>query len=333
MTRYPLLVSIVFAVLFGTSCSSGPHDPKERYVLVAANTKIPYWQEAQAGVKRAAAELKVRAEMSGPDGYNPRGERDQLRGEIQDKPSGILISAANPSLMADDINSAIDQGIPVITIDSDVPNSKRLFFIGTDNYSAGVLGGQLLVKLLNGKGNVVIFTYPNQQNLIERQHGYMSTFENHPDIKVTQGVDIQGDPTIAHNTAKQLIDAKAKVDAFVCLEAVGCPEIADVVNSAGLGGKVTIVAMDTDERTLNWIEKGVISATIAQKPFTMAYLGVKMLDQIHHHPPAALNGNFAQNSFSPLPTVMDTGAFIIDKGNVQSFIQQQKQQQQAQEKH
>jgi ribose transport system substrate-binding protein len=86
--------------------------------------------------------------------------------------------------------------------------------------------------------------------------------------------------------------------------------------------KVTkmVVAMDTDEGTLNWIQKGVIAATIAQKPFTMAYYGTKMLDELQHRKPASLDINWAQDPFSPLPTFVDTGATLITKENVADFI-------------
>ncbi len=64
----------------------------------------------------------------------------------------------------------------------------------------------------------------------------------------------------------------------MCLEALAGKEVADVLDRNKVSGK-TVVAMDTDEDTLKWIQKGVIAATIAQKPFTMAYYGVKMLDE------------------------------------------------------
>jgi ribose transport system substrate-binding protein len=318
-----LLVPVtIVGLLVVASCGSNPHYPRETYILVAANTRIPYWQSALAGLNRAGTEMKVTVDMVGPKRYDPKAERDDLLNAIQEKPSGILISAADATLLTADINSASQQGIPIITIDSDAPDSKRLFFIGSDNYATGKLGGELLVKLLGGKGNVVMFTYPNQNNLTERQHGYESMFEGHPDIRVTQAVDIQGDPAIAYNTAKQLLSAKAKVDAFVCLEAVACPEVAEAVTEANMSGKVTIMAMDTDQRTLKWIQQGLVFATIAQKPYTMAYLGVKLLDDMHHRMPTSLTANFAQNSFSPLPTFVDTGTFIVDKSNVNSFMDQ-----------
>jgi ribose transport system substrate-binding protein len=322
MTNYTFVFCASLAAFLMTSCAALPHEPNETYVLVAANTKISYWQTAAAGLSRAAAEMKVKSEVVGPDTYDPKAERDEFVAAVRRKPSGILISAANAELMTPDIDSALQQGIPVITIDSDAPASKRLLFIGTDNYKAGRLGGQLLVKLLGGKGNVVMFTYPNQLNLTERRDGYESVLEGHPGIKVTQAIDIKGDPAVAFDTAKQLLDSKAKVDAFVCLEAIACPEIGEIVNRANMGGKITILAMDTDQRTITWIQRGVISATIGQKPFTMAYFGTKLLDELHHHPPASLTENFTRQSFSPLPTFIDTGTFIVDKDNASGYIQE-----------
>jgi ribose transport system substrate-binding protein len=77
--------------------------------------------------------------------------------------------------------------------------------------------------------------------------------------------------------------------------------------------------MDTDRRTLEWIEKGVIAATIGQKPFTMGYYGLKMLDDLHHNKLSSLDQNWAQDSFSPLPTFVDTGTVLVDRSNVASF--------------
>ncbi|HEY7305857.1 MAG TPA: substrate-binding domain-containing protein [Bryobacteraceae bacterium] len=308
--------------LFLTGCAGSIHEPKEKYILVADNTKIPYWQTALQGLNHAVAEMKVKSEIQGPDGHDPQGEHDAFKRAVAEKPSGILVSATDPNILTPDINSALDQGIPVITIDSDAPESKRLFFVGTDNYNAGVIGGKMTSKLLDGKGNVVIFTIANQSNLKERLQGYQTGFADHPELKVMQVVDMEGNSDVAFDGAKKLLDSKAKVDAFVCLEALSCPAVADVVNRAGMNGKVKIVAMDTDPGTVDWINKGVISATIAQKPWTMAYYGAKLLDDLHHHPPNPLTGNWGQNIFSPIPTYVDTGTFVVNKENVGTLSQQ-----------
>jgi ribose transport system substrate-binding protein len=316
---YSLLLTA--AVLPLVNCGGSAHDPTETYNLITVNTKIPYWQAAAAGLAQAGGETKVKYETLGPESYDPQAEQRELRRVLQqrDAPSGILISAADSELLRPDIDAAITQGVPVITMDSDSPASKRLTFIGTDNYEAGRMGANITVKQLQGKGNVVVYTMPEQANLRERMHGYQEVFSAHPGIKVVDTVDIKGNPTIAFDRTMDAIEKNRPVDAFVCLEALACPEVAEVLNRKQVKGKV-VVAMDTDQRTLDGIRQGVIAATIAQKPFTMAYVGLQMLDAIHHHKPKTLLRNWSQDTRSPFPAFIDTGATLIQKDNVDSFL-------------
>jgi len=84
------------------------------------------------------------------------------------------------------------------------------------------------------------------------------------------------------------------------------------------------MAMDTDPDTLDWIRKGVIAATISQKPFTMTFVGLKMLDDLYHHKLKTLNADWTKDSFSPVPTFVDTGSSLVDKSNVEAFVAAQK---------
>lgn len=300
-------------------CGGSQHSADEKYYLIATNIQVPYWKSASAGLAKGAIQMHVRTEFAGPDNFDPKAEQEAFRKAVAAKPMGILISAADPELLKADIDQAIGQGIPVITIDSDAPSSKRLLFIGTDNFKAGQMGGNVLARQLKGKGNVVVFTMPQQSNLKERMRGYEDSLSAHPGIKITDVVDIKGDPRIAFDKTMELLKAGAsKVDAFACLEAIACPEVADVLERNKID-KI-VIAMDTDPRTLDGIQKGRISATIGQKPYTMAYYGLKMVDDMFHNKLTPLDNNWAQDSFSPIPTFVDTGATLIDKSNVDSFL-------------
>jgi ribose transport system substrate-binding protein len=325
--NWTILAAFLTGAIFWTGCSSNPHSPGEKYYLIAANMKVQYWQTALAGLNHAATEMQVKSEMQGADGHDPQAEHEAFRRVMTTKPAGILVSVADVTVLSPDIDAAMQQGIPVITIDSDAPDSKRLFFVGTDNYNAGVLGGNLASKLLNGKGNVVIYRLPIQTNQKDRLSGYQAAFAAHPEIHVSQVVDLQDQPDIsgfAYDQTKKFLDTKAKVDAFVCLESRSCGGVADAVNRAGLAGKTVIVAMDTDSETLDWMQKGVTSATIAQKPFTMAYYGCKLLADIHLHPPKPLIENYVEMANAPVPTFVDTGSFIVDKSGLSAFMQANK---------
>jgi len=70
----PLTASLALLV----SCKSSQHSYDEKYFLVSANIKIPYWETAGAGFSQAASQLGVRAEFVGPDTYDPQAERQEL---------------------------------------------------------------------------------------------------------------------------------------------------------------------------------------------------------------------------------------------------------------
>ena len=156
--------------------------------------------------------------------------------------------------MRGEIDKALAAGIPVVTVDSDSPTSRRLFFIGTNNYQAGVMGGRVLAERLKRKGNIVVFTIPTQANLIERLRGYEEALID-TEIKVVQTVDVRGNPALAFDKTMEIIkNSGLKVDGFVCLEATAGKEVADVLARHNVEGK-TVIAMDTDEGTLNWIKR------------------------------------------------------------------------------
>jgi ribose transport system substrate-binding protein len=296
------------------------HSDKEVYYLIATNVNLPYWQTAAAGFKAAAAQYKVTAKVVGPDTYDPKAELTELHNAIAAKPSGILISVADASVLQSEIDAAVAAGIPIITMDSDDPGSKRLFFIGTNNLEAGRLGGKRIVEKLGGKGNVEFFTLGGQPNTDERLKGFKDVLATRPDIKIVDVFDIKGDARNAFDKAQQdlALTGPKKIDAFICLEASSGKTVADAVKRAG-GGR-ELVAFDVDQDTLDAIKAGTIDATIAQKPYTMAFVGLKELDEVFHNPPKQLDKDYSADSFSPYPVFVDTGTSLVDQSNVDLYI-------------
>lgn len=310
----PGLLLLIVLILLLAACN--PH-AGEKYVLVTANKQVEYWQTARAGLDASAKGLKVSVEFAGPDNYDPQAEVAAFRKAVDGKTSGIMVSPADPNLMKPEIEAAIRAGIPVITIDADAPSSARLSFVGTNNYQAGLLGGDAAARALNGKGSVIVFTMPNQSNLEERLEGYRSAFSKYPAIHIERVVDIKGDPRVAFDTTQAILAKKEKIDGFICLEALAGKEVASVLTQNHVSDK-KVIAMDTDPDTLDYISKDVIVATIAQKPYTMGFFGLRLLDDLHHHPPASLTPTTGDTR-SEIPAFVDTGVTIVDRTNVTLF--------------
>jgi ribose transport system substrate-binding protein len=300
------------------------HSKSEKYYLVATNTAVPYWKMAAAGFGKAGLQYGVTVDTRGPAGLDQQAEVDEFKAMVARKPAGILVSVANSKLMTPEIDAAVTAGIPVITVDSDAPESKRLFFIGTNNLEAGRLGGRRVAAQLNGKGNVVFFTNPGQPNLDERLKGYKDVFSAYPGIKVVDVFDIKADPgTALDQSAVYLAKTGAdKVDAFICLDSRSGANAAEGFKRHNATGRI-LIAMDVDADTLRLVKDGTIDSTISQKPWTMAFLGLKALDDIFHYPVKPLTGDYGLDPFSPFPSFIDTGVTLVDKSNVDAVLARQ----------
>jgi ribose transport system substrate-binding protein len=297
------------------------HSKDEHYYLIATNINLPYWKAANAGFQKAAVQYGVSAEMRGTTTFDPQGEVAEFRTVVARKPAGILVSVASAELMAPEIRAALAAGIPVITMDSDAPGSGRLYFVGTNNLQAGRLGGQRVAAKLNGKGNVAFFSIPGQPNIDERLKGYRDALSHYPGIKIVDVFDMKGDSGLAMDQTRDYLSRTGanRVDAIVCLEAASGRDVAEAFRRANVKDRL-LVAMDTDQTVLQGVKDGTIDSTISQKPFTMAMVGLKALDDIHHYPLKPLAQDYSLDSFAPVPTFIDTGVSLIDKNNVDTML-------------
>ena len=318
LRRVHLLVFALFLTGYLGSCQRPYHQEDERYVFVAFNTSLPYWQEAEAGLNDSAKQMGVKAELMGPAAFSPGEELTAFQKAVAQKPAGILLSASNPEIFKEPINAAIEQGIPVICVDADAPGSNRVLFVGTDNFRAGQESGKRMGELLKGKGNVVVISIPGQFNLDQRLGGVNEALKKFPGIKIARTIDDKGDSRNAYDAISALFQGKDKPDGIIGLEASGGAGAADALHRVDLTGKIPIVAFDKDPGTLDWIQRGAITATVVQKPYVMSFYGLKFLDDLHHNAVHEFK-DWRTAPAAPIPAWVDTGTAIVDKNNLAVF--------------
>ncbi len=310
-----------------TSCGPAAHS-NERYVFVAANINIPYWQSAKAGFLDSAKALKgAKAEFIGPASYAPNDELKAFQDVVASAPSGILISPAQADLFNDAINTAVSAGIPVICVDSDSPGSHRLLFIGTNNYRAGFESGKTLATLLYGHGGIVVVKIAGQNNQEERARGVRDAIKEDPEMAIGAEVNDSGSPDMAGSQVTDMIRRGGHPAGIICLEATCGPGVAGALDQLGMAGKIPIVAMDADPKTLTLINQGMVAATVAQKPYTMGYFGLQFLDDLHHNRVHEFP-DWRTAPVSPLPDIVDTGTMVLNSHNIQTYLSATQQQSQ-----
>lgn len=293
----------------------------EEYVFLGVSVGTPYWLDAKMGLEDKGSLLGVKTDFRGPAGNDPNQQVKEFESVLARKPAGIIIAPASDALIPS-INRAVESGIPVICVDTDAPNSKRYCYIGTDNYNAGYQTGQMLANAINGKGKVALLTIPGQSNLETRIKGCKDALSKYPEIEIVKIANDMALASEAEKVSRSILQAYPDLAGFGCVDASGGEGAAVVVKELNKVGKVKIIAMDRNESTLDFIEQGVIDASIAQRTYTMAFIGLQLLYDLHHNLIKLVN-NWEEAGIHPLPQNIDTGTIKIDKSNVHSFRKKQ----------
>jgi ribose transport system substrate-binding protein len=289
----------------------------ETYVMVTFQVGIDYWKRALKGFEDAAEALNVSVEYRGATQYDINEQITVLEQVIARNPAGIAISTMDPEKLNPVINKAVEAGIPVVMFDSNAPDSKSFSFLGTDNYNAGVEAAHKMADLVKEKGEVGIITQPHQLNHQERTLGFKDTiFMDYPEMNVVSIKDGRGDQLLSKKVAEEMITEYPNIDGIFATEANGGVGVGQAVMENELKGILKIISFDTDKGTLDMIEDGTISATLAQGTWKMGYWSLQYLFHLKH-------GIVEQDdNKSPLPPYVDTGVTIVTEENVDSYYLQ-----------
>jgi ribose transport system substrate-binding protein len=290
----------------------------------AANAKIkigflpgvvdPFYQVMQLGVEAAAKELGIDVVTQVPPTWGVEAETPILDALIARGDLNYIITApVDKTQMVGPLQSAVDAGIKVITVDtflgdSDYVNGPVKFpisYIGSDNVEGGRISARGLAKAIGGKGTVYInSTNPNVSSVEGREQGFKEVMaKEFPNIKVV-GPDYNLDD--ANKAAQQtaaVIEQHPDLAGVFGTNVFSAQGAGAAVVNAGLGGKVLVVAYDATLAAIESLNKGDVSLVLAQKPFDMGYMAVQF---------AAADAA----GVTSLPRRVETGFAIIDKSNV-----------------
>jgi ribose transport system substrate-binding protein len=303
----------------GVSAAAPKARSNQLYVEVSALGNIDYFYDHKLGMELAGRILGVRTEYVGPAEYDMTAMVTAFEQTLaRENLKGVVVVGFEPVLVPI-INKAVDSGIPVVTVDADLPESKRVAFVGTGNYQAGREGGKKLAELIGNSGKVALMTKVGQSNLEERIRGYRAALAPREGIEIVQVVDTQSDAIISAQVATAVLRKHPDLAAIGCVEAAGGVGAATAVREAGLAGRVRIVAMDRGNDVLRLIEEGTISATVVQQTALMPLYAVQILYQLANQE-IPITGDNAAAGVPGIPAYIDTGVVIVDRGNCEYFL-------------
>ena len=310
LATYLLAIATLSSLTVGaTACRRGAS--KTVKLAFVTNNTSAFWNIAAAGVHKYEQEAKVQVDIKLP----PNGTLDEQNQILQNLSSQGYDAIAVSSIAPSDQTAQLDDiagRTHLLTFDSDAAKSKRLLYIGTNNYAAGkVLGGEI-VKLLPKGGKIAVFvgTFA-ADNAAQREKGIEDAIAGHG-IEIVDKREDNTDRARARSNVEDIVNARRDLSMVVGLYNYNGSAIAAALEGLGKKGSVLAAVFDEDEGTLDGIAQGSIQVTVVQKPFMFGYLASKWMHDL------ATKGDAAKAALPP-ERIIDTGVEVINRDNLKEF--------------
>jgi len=287
-----------------------PEKPLRIAVLGLENN--PFWIPVKEGALAAAAELApynvtvdwiIPGETHTADNFAPGVEAAVAQGY------DAIATIAGDAGMAPFIDAAVEAGIPVATFNSETDAvNKRLFFVGADLYLQGQTAAHAMAEAIGGEGKVAIITGFFAVEAHElRRLGFVDTIQaEYPNIQIVGEVENTDQGDIAFTQAQDFMTAHPDLKG-IYVTAGGPFGAAAAVADAGKAGQVWVVSFDFVDETMEYVQQGVIYATIGQNPFAQG------------HDPAVRLFNYLVAGKLPPCARLVTEAAIVTKDNISQY--------------
>lgn len=289
-----LLISIVTGIS-GCSDSDSEDESKSskgreviKITMIAKSSANPVFLSAKTGAIKTAqalnekySKIKVIIDWQTPENESASEQAEIIRNAVHNGSKAIIVSCSDEDTLTEAINYAVDNGIEVMTFDSDAPGSKRFAFYGPDDLEIGKTIMNELSRLINRKGKIAILGgNENANNLQERIRGILRAAANYPDIEIIGTFFHKETEEDAVSVMTEVMKSNPDIKGWAMVGSWAL--FGDKLKSIIQPGDLKIVAVDALPVQLEYIEKNYVQLLIGQPTFTWGEVPVQtVVDKIY----------------------------------------------------
>ena len=254
----------------------------------------------------AGTEYNLDVTVEGPDNESDcKAQNKMIKNAIARNVDVIVLSAIDYEKTAPVVQDAVDSGIKVIMIDSDVDVKNTQAFIGTNNIQAGKKAGEAVGKLCKDESNIyigIVSSGENTENNTERQQGFAEYIETLGNAKIVDTVYISSDADNATDKTKKLLKNHPEINAIIGFNEWATLGAGTAISELDLADSVCVVGFDSNIKCVGMLETGEIDTLIVQNPFAIGYIAVSNAAQL-----------MAGKSIDPLT---ETSVYVVNRKNM-----------------
>ncbi len=267
----------VVCALFLSGCANSATADKPYLAFVVKSTVSAFWQSVYAGAKSASAEYNVDITFQGPE-YEEDSITQNLyvHEALENGADVIVLSATGYEANASAVEEAVNKGVQVVVIDSNVNSSLISSYIGTDNYEAGKMAAEAALDTDEEDIHVGVVNYGvSSFNGQERERGLREVLQEDERVKSIITTNVVSTTEEAKAGTIALLNDNPEINVIVTFNEWTSLGVGYAIQELGLADTTHVVAFDSNVVSVGMLESGEVDALIVQNPYAMGYFGVE----------------------------------------------------------
>lgn len=275
-----------------------------------------FWMQVKKGIDYASKELfsfGLHAEVFNSKINSPE-EQIKLLYQCGKSFDAIAIAPNDPHILRGPIDELTKKGIPVVTFNNDVSESKRLCYVGSNYVQCGMLAGELMSRFVSQGDIAILDMTPNISTMSNRIQGFVCSLKDNPKIRplFVRVRDPDRSGSNAYAAAKLLIAEKPQISgifvSYGVLEQVAC-----AISDSSINRHIRLIGFDLNNQVIRYLRNGIIDAVITQEPFVQGDLPIRILYRL------------LAEEVRPNYEIIKTKAEIVMQSNLECYVNEGQQ--------
>lgn len=290
---YGVIAAIIAAMLvmtgiFWTQSETRNENLQAVFISKSKQTGFDFWESVKQGAQVAAKEFNVELTLLAPEApkdaplseSDTQGQIEQMKKAIAQKPDVILLAAVDQDDLLPYAKQAMDEGIRLVMVDSELAKPIEDCFVGTNNEIAAGSVGEKMAKEIGNEGKIAIISHQMiSSTAVARTQGFKKAI-------LKGGVELVGEYDIgdsidrAYETTLQVLQENPDLKGIFGTNQIAAEGIAKALRETGRYRDVSFYAIDSSTVLNEALEDGIVKGFAVQKPFNMGYMGIKAAVEI-----------------------------------------------------
>ncbi|CAH0119298.1 MULTISPECIES: substrate-binding domain-containing protein [unclassified Paenibacillus] len=262
------------------SFDSRPIDPDiYRIVFISGDSGSPFWKRVKEGASSAADENVAAIEFKETFQDDAGEYLKNIEMAISSRVDGIIVQGTDDPEFIRIVNKALQKGIAVVTVFTDAPDSLRKTYVGPNHYEEGIVIGERIASRMAGQGQIgIVYGVAPTSHISLRKDGLEQALAGYPGIRILEIPPSAADSrrSSAEET-NELLNRYPECKVFIGLTAEAAGGIVQVIKARDRIRNYSIYTFDENAEILDWIDKGILSATLLQHPEEIGFKSTTLI--------------------------------------------------------